>query len=90
MKQVLAEVHGIVQGVWFRAWTMDLAADMDLTGWIRNTPEGTVEILAQGDEDVLTEFVRHLHQGPVLARVERVDTKFNATEEKFSKFSVRH
>ncbi|KAB1442992.1 acylphosphatase [Pseudodesulfovibrio senegalensis] len=90
MKQVLAEVHGMVQGVWFRAWTTDLAASLGLTGWVRNTPAGTVETLAQGDETALNEFVRHLHQGPVLARVERVDTKFNSTEEKFNKFSVRH
>lgn len=68
-------VHGRVQGVWFRGWTLDQARELGLNGWVRNRRDGSVEILADGPDQVIAELVRRCHQGPPSARVERVDTE---------------
>ncbi len=90
MNQVLVSVQGMVQGVCFRAWTMDLAARLDLKGWVRNTPDGSVEILAQGKDTSLKKLIELLREGPVLARVSRVDAEHGVAKEKFDKFSVKY
>ena len=51
MKRVSVIVSGRVQGVGFRYFVEDIAADMKITGWVRNLPDGTVEIDAEGEED---------------------------------------
>ncbi len=68
-----AVVHGRVQGVFFRASTQKKAQALGLTGWVRNLPDGTVEVLAAGPRSVLERLLEWLHQGPPLARVQRVE-----------------
>ncbi|MFO1417346.1 MAG: acylphosphatase [Methylotetracoccus sp.] len=65
-------VYGRVQGVGFRAATAFTAKRLSLVGWVRNRPDGTVEIEAQGPADHIAEFLTWCHRGPTLARVERV------------------
>ena len=62
-------VSGKVQGVWFRVATQDQAKNLGLTGWVRNLPEGQVEVLAFGAEDKLARLYEWLKQGPELAEV---------------------
>jgi len=69
MKTVRAIVTGRVQGVWFRASTRDAAQRIDVYGWARNLPDGTVEIVAQGDDDQVEELIEWARQGPPQARV---------------------
>ena len=66
-------VHGRVQGVWYRGWTVDQAVALGLDGWVRNRREGTVEILASGPEAAVEELIARCREGPPAARVERVD-----------------
>jgi acylphosphatase len=66
-------IRGRVQGVGFRYFTEAAAAREGILGWVRNTPEGAVEIVAEGDAEALDRFERHVRQGPPAARVERVD-----------------
>ncbi len=66
-------VSGRVQGVFFRAHTRDEAQRIGVTGWVRNLPEGEVEVVACGDETQLDALKAWLWQGPPLARVSRVD-----------------
>jgi acylphosphatase len=62
-------VSGRVQGVGFRYFTQ-AAADRDgLTGWVRNLPDGRVEVFAEGDAEALTRFERAVRAGPSGARV---------------------
>ena len=68
-------VHGRVQGVWFRGWTVDQAEVLGLRGWVRNRRDGSVEILADGPDEAIAELVRRCHNGPSAARVERVDVE---------------
>jgi len=69
MKQIHFTIHGKVQGVWFRAWTQDLAKEMGVTGWVRNMSDGNVEGTAMGDNELLAKFLDRLHDGQPLARV---------------------
>ena len=66
-------VSGWVQGVYFRATTRERALRLGLSGWVRNTPGGAVEVLACGDEANLAELEAWLRRGPDLARVVSVE-----------------
>ncbi len=62
-------VSGRVQGVFFRATTCDLARRLGLRGWVRNLPDGRVEVLAGGAEAAVLELCAWLRHGPPTARV---------------------
>jgi acylphosphatase len=66
-------ISGRVQGVGFRYFTETAALREGLHGWVRNLPDGRVEVLAEGDADALQRFERHLRHGPPAARVEHVE-----------------
>lgn len=83
-------VTGRVQGVGFRYFTQDAADTLGLTGWVRNTPDKTVEFFAQGDESDLAAFKKRLQQGPPFARVERVDCLSTPVNENLQEFVIRH
>ena len=68
-------VHGLVQGVAFRANACERARELGLAGWVRNLPDGEVEVLAAGDDALLDTFERWLWQGPELAQVTRVEAR---------------
>jgi acylphosphatase len=76
MKTVHAMVSGRVQGVFYRAWTRNQAHKLRLKGWVRNLPDGKVEVLAQGPDNILEGFVTLLRQGPPLSRVDQVDSRY--------------
>lgn len=73
MKAVHAMIRGRVQGVWFRASTMEQAQLLGVAGWVRNTPNGTVEVHMQGDAGAVENLLAWCRQGPPGARVDRVD-----------------
>ncbi len=90
MTMLRATVHGKVQGVGFRAATVQQARLNGLTGWVRNAPDGSVEVLAQGRTDALDVFLSWLHRGPSRAQVERVDIVDGyVTERHFKHFEWR-
>jgi acylphosphatase len=66
-------VHGQVQGVWFRDWTIREAHRLDVDGWVRNRRDGTVEVLAAGEADAVEALIALLGEGPPRARVDRLD-----------------
>lgn len=65
-------VSGRVQGVWFRASTREEAKRLGLTGWVRNLPEGQVEVLVCGSTSQVELLHQWLHRGPRLAKVVEV------------------
>jgi acylphosphatase len=65
-------ITGRVQGVGFRFFAEDQARVHHVAGYVRNMPDGSVEALAEGDEESVTRFERALNRGPRGARVERV------------------
>jgi acylphosphatase len=66
-------VHGRVQGVFFRDTTRRMAEARGVAGWARNTPEGTVEAVFEGEPDAVEGLIRFAHEGPRGATVERVE-----------------
>lgn len=66
-------VRGLVQGVAFRHHTKVRARELGLAGWVRNLPDGTVEVWAEGEADALDELHRWLRIGPPAARVAGVE-----------------
>ena len=69
-------VRGRVQGVFFRAETRDRARSLDLAGWVRNNPDGTVEAVFEGDRDRIDSILAWCRRGPALARVDGVDVEW--------------
>lgn len=66
-------IHGRVQGVWYRGWTVDTAARLGLDGWVRNRRDGTVEALFAGARAAVEEMIASCRIGPRMARVDRLD-----------------
>jgi acylphosphatase len=79
-------IHGRVQGVYYRGWTVETALRLGLAGWVRNRSDGTVEAVVQGDEVAIERFVELAREGPAAARVERVDTSDAAVEDGLAGF----
>ena len=75
MRRVRAIVTGRVQGVAFRASTVDEACAHGLTGWVRNRADGSVELEAQGDEALVAVLLAWCTHGPPAARVTNVDVE---------------
>lgn len=67
-------VKGKVQGVFFRASTKTEANNLGVNGWVRNLPNGDVELQAFGEKSAVEQLVVWCHQGPQFARVDRVES----------------
>ena len=81
-------VHGRVQGVFFRDSTRRLALELSVSGWVRNTWEGTVEAVFEGPPEAVERLVEFSRHGPPGAAVERVEV-FDEDEEGVAGFAVR-
>jgi acylphosphatase len=81
-------VSGRVQGVGFRYFTQEVAEVEGLHGWVRNLPDGRVEVLAEGEREAVDRLERRLRRGPPAARVERVDVDETAPSERATGFRV--
>lgn len=81
-------VTGKVQGVGFRYWTHHTASSFGLHGWVRNLPDGSVELVAEGDIATLRQFEKELRQGPVSSHVASVTLCDTNLQEPLSGFSM--
>jgi acylphosphatase len=82
-------ISGRVQGVGFRYFTEAAAAREGLHGWVRNLPDGRVEIEVEGEAEAVERFERHVRHGPPGARVSDVDVDDTVPQRRESGFSVR-
>jgi len=81
-------VHGRVQGVFFRDSARREASGQGVSGWVRNTPEGTVEAVFEGEREAVERLVGFAQEGPPAARVERVEV-FEEEPEGLAGFETR-
>jgi acylphosphatase len=65
-------VHGFVQGVNYRRWMQGEALSREISGWVRNRADGTVEAVLHGDSRAVDDLLRACRHGPSLARVDKV------------------
>jgi acylphosphatase len=85
-----ALVHGRVQGVLFRDFTLRHARALGLTGYVRNVPDGTVEVVAEGAQDALETLLRQIKLGPPAALVTNVEFSWGEHSGEFARFEVRY
>lgn len=83
-------ISGRVQGVWFRATTKQKAEQLAITGWVRNTSNGCVEAILEGEEQQVKKMIEWCHIGPPLATVNKVEVKNQNPTDGFDGFSIIH
>lgn len=85
-----AIVSGRVQLVMFRDFVQRKASALGLTGTVKNLPDNTVAVIAEGDESKLQELLTHLKRGPLLARVDEVTVEWKQPTGNFRGFSIQY
>lgn len=88
MEEVNIKIYGQVHGVGFRYYAGQTARELGLAGYVRNLPDGTVEIVAQGQKEDLEKLIEWAKSGPRYSRVERVDVEWKPLKGKYSDFSI--
>ena len=88
-KCVSLRVHGRVQGVGFRYFAVREAAKYGITGYVRNEPDGSVYIQAEGVPEALDKFIQRMQSGPAWGRVDRVDIQETPTVG-YTDFTVKY
>lgn len=88
LRQIECIVSGRVQGVLFRNFVRSKARRLGLVGTVENLPDGTVRVVAQGDESDLKRCVENLKQGSVFSRVDAVDEKWSEVKQAFKDFRI--
>lgn len=85
-----ALVRGRTQGVGFRAFVLDRAGRLGLSGYVRNMPDGSsVEVVAEGPQERLDLLLASLRQGPPVSYVERVDASWGIATGEYRGFDIR-
>jgi acylphosphatase len=87
--RVHASIEGRVQGVGFRAFVVDQASRLGVKGWVRNRWNGTVEVVAEGDQISLDKLIIALREGPRASYVSKLDVEWQAATSEFNQFSMR-
>lgn len=82
-------VSGRVQGVFFRAFVVERARQLNLAGYVRNLYNGEVEVVAEGNKTQLEEMVHSLKAGPPAARVDRISLQWSKYSGLYESFTIR-
>ncbi len=83
-------IEGIVQGVFFRASTIEESGKLSLTGWVRNCPDGRVEAVFEGDIDKIDQVVEWCKKGPQGAVVRNVETIWEQAIGDYDSFTIKY
>ncbi|PIY59804.1 acylphosphatase [Candidatus Woesearchaeota archaeon CG_4_10_14_0_8_um_filter_47_5] len=90
MKELHLIISGRVQGVFYRHHARKKAAELGVTGFVRNLPDGTVEVVAQGGKMQLTELMMWCRSGPDWAQVDDMKVEWrDVAAREFSGFEIR-
>lgn len=90
MRKVRAIVSGRVQGVWYRAHTREKAQELGVVGYVRNLPDGTVEIVARGNSAQVEALLDWARTGPPMSAVHGVEAEDLTDDETYPSFEVRY
>lgn len=86
MKRIHLIISGYVQGVGFRMWFKREAKKLRISGWVKNRADGAVEVVAEGTENALQNLIKQARQGPEVAHVTEVETKWGSATREFADF----
>lgn len=89
-KRITIKIFGNVIGVTFRQHTWELARELGLTGYVRNCPDETVEIVAEGEEEKLNKLTSWAEKGPRWARIRQVKSNLKEVTGEFERFEIRY
>jgi len=87
--RVAIQISGRVQGVFFRYGAKAEAERLDLRGWARNEPDGSVTIVAEGEKDNLQKLIAWCKKGTEYSKVEKVDVEWQEANGEFDGFEIR-
>ncbi|MCI4625558.1 MAG: acylphosphatase [Candidatus Magnetoovum sp. WYHC-5] len=90
LKRVHLIIEGRVQGVYFRAFVKKNAIDLGVKGWVRNLPDGTVEVLLEGEKKALETLVGRCYKGPPASVVIHIQINWQPYVGEFSSFGVSY
>ncbi len=85
-----AFVYGRVQGTFFRAYVSRRAIELGVTGYVRNLPDGAVEVEAEGQRNRLEKLVGYLNVGSPASKVEKIVTSWSEYTGKYADFKIRY
>lgn len=88
MPQIHCKFFGKVQGVFFRSFIKDLAGKYELVGTVENLEDGSVEVFAQGREDILKEFLDEVRVGSPLSKIDSMEVNWRDKDEDFEEFVI--
>lgn len=88
MTEIQCIISGKVQNVRYRDYVQVSATELGVVGFVRNLPDGTVEVYAQGLPDVLKDFVEYLHEGSLQSRVDAVSVDWKTARTQYTDFSI--
>lgn len=89
LKRAEIKVTGHVQGVFFRAGVKTEAERLGLNGWVRNEPDGSVKIVAEGEGENLQKLIEWCRKGTKWARVDKVQIEWQNAKEEFTEFAIK-
>ncbi|MFC1700582.1 acylphosphatase [Patescibacteria group bacterium] len=89
-KQVILKIYGRVQMVLYRDSTRRRAKKLGLTGLVNNKSDGTVEVIAEGPEEKLKELIKWCYNGPILARVDKIEIQWREATGNFNNFEIKY
>lgn len=89
-KQIILKIHGRVQMVLYRDSTRRKAKEFGLVGWVKNEDDRTVRIVAEGEEIELEKLIKWCYNGPILARVDKIDVQWEKATSQFDKFEIKY
>lgn len=90
MSRVHVIISGRVQGVFFRAETQRMARQLGVHGWVRNRPEGTVEAVFEGPQELVESAIKWCWQGSAMSRVTDVQRSDEKARNDLEDFVIRH
>lgn len=88
MQEIFIKIYGAVQAVGFRYYAEKIAANLNLTGYVKNASDGTVEILAQGNKENLEKLITWASRGPKLAQIEKTEVEWREATKVHSRFLI--
>lgn len=83
-------ISGRVQGVAYRAHAREVAAGLGLLGYVRNLPDGRVEVVAEGSREAVVRLIEWCKDGPAFARVDGVEVDWMPPAQKFNGFEIKY
>ena len=89
-KQVHVYYSGRVQGVGFRLTAEETALRFSIIGWVKNLRDGRVELVAEGEEAILAQFLNDLRTGTMKNFIKQVELSWSAASETFNEFEIRY